>query len=136
MAIQPGSPSYAAQIAAGATALTEAWDASANHSQNHFMLGHIEQWLFAGLAGLDIDFSRSPRNAIKIAPQPLPGVTWASASHICPLGLVSAAWTLSASKIKLSVDLPPNCTAQIDLPNRPHHPIRIGSGRTTISSQI
>jgi len=136
MAMQPGGPSYAAQIAAGATALTEAWDASPNHSQNHFMLGHIEQWLFAGLAGLDIDFSRGPKDAIKIAPQPVPRVTWASASHICPFGPVSAAWTLSADKLTLSVDLPPNCTAQIDLPTQLHRPIRIGSGRTTISCQI
>jgi hypothetical protein len=36
-------PSYGAQIAAGVTSLAEAWDANPNDSQNHFMLGHIEE---------------------------------------------------------------------------------------------
>src|ERR1017187_7115749 len=52
MAVADTAPSYAGQIARGATALTEAWDANPNSSQNHLMLGHIEEWFYAGLAGI------------------------------------------------------------------------------------
>lgn len=41
MATVEGKPGYAYQLSQGATALTEAWDANRNSSQNHFMLGHI-----------------------------------------------------------------------------------------------
>jgi hypothetical protein len=133
MATQPSPPSYAAQIAAGATALTEAWDASPNHSQNHFMLGHIEPWLFGGLSGLDIDYARGPRDAIQIAPQPVAGVTWAQASHIGPLGKVVVDWAIHGDLFKLTVVLPPNATALIRLPNLSHPPIRLGSGRNIMT---
>jgi hypothetical protein len=133
MATQATPPSYAAQIAAGATALTEAWDASPTHSQNHFMLGHIEQWLFGGLAGLDIDYSRGAHDAIQIAPQPVAGVTWAKASHIGPFGKVAVAWAIRDSRLTLTVDAPPNATALVRWPDPSRPPIRIGSGRHTLS---
>ena len=52
LATQTEAPSYGAQLLAGATTLTEAWDANPVQSQNHFMLGHIEEWFYSGLAGL------------------------------------------------------------------------------------
>jgi hypothetical protein len=136
MATQASPPSYAAQIAAGATALTEAWDASPNHSQNHFMLGHIEQWLFGGLAGLDIDYARCERDAIRIAPEPVAGVTSARASHIGPFGKVSVDWAIRENVFSLTVDLPPNSTALVRLPNPSHPPVRVGSGRRVMSCSI
>jgi hypothetical protein len=136
MATQPSAPSYAAQIAAGATALTEAWDASPTHSQNHFMLGHIEQWLFSGLAGLDIDYSRGARDAIQIAPEPVAGITSARASHIGPFGKVSVDWKIHGTVFSLDVDLPPNATAQVRLPNRSQPLVRLRSGRQAMSCSI
>jgi hypothetical protein len=136
MATQPSAPSYAAQIAAGATALTEAWDANPKHSQNHFMLGHIEHWLFAGLAGLDIDYSRGASDAIKIVPQPVHGVTWARASHIGPFGRVGVDWRIGEGVFKLTVDLPPNSTAQIQPPDRRHPLTRVSSGRNSFRYTI
>ena len=55
MTNQTDPPSYGAQLAAGATSLTEAWDSNPHSSQNHLMLGHIEQWFYAGLAGIRPD---------------------------------------------------------------------------------
>ena len=136
MATQSRPPSYAAQIAAGATALTEAWDANPNHSQNHFMLGHIEQWLFGGLAGLDIDYSRGARDAIRIAPQPVEGVTWARASHIGPFGKVGVQWAIHDHMLTLEVDLPPNSTAQIQPPDRSQRTVQVGSGRSVVKCSI
>jgi hypothetical protein len=47
------SPSYGFQLSKGATTLTEAWDTNPASSQNHFMLGHGEEWFYRGLAGID-----------------------------------------------------------------------------------
>ena len=51
----PSPPSYGAQLAAGATTLTEAWDANPASSQNHCMLGHVEEWFYSGLGGIRLD---------------------------------------------------------------------------------
>jgi len=132
MATRPDVPSYAAQIAAGATALTEAWDASPHESQNHFMLGHIESWLFGSLAGIDIDFGRGEAEAIRIAPRPVEGVTWARATHVCPLGEVAVAWRIAAGVFALDITVPAGATARIDLPDYGLSAVRVGSGRFTI----
>jgi hypothetical protein len=52
-------PGYALQLARGATALTEAWDANPTKSLNHFMLGQAEDWFYRRLGGLDIDHARA-----------------------------------------------------------------------------
>jgi alpha-L-rhamnosidase len=36
----------------GATSLTKAWDAGRDSSQNHFMLGQIQEWFYHDLAGI------------------------------------------------------------------------------------
>ncbi|HMO27274.1 MAG TPA: hypothetical protein PKB10_13505, partial [Tepidisphaeraceae bacterium] len=71
MLTRTASPSYLAQIAAGATSLSEAWDANPASSQNHMMLGHAQIWLFQWLAGLDVDFSRTAPEQIVFRPTPV-----------------------------------------------------------------
>lgn len=46
------TPGYGWQLAHGATALTESWQAYGFVSNNHFMLGHLMEWLFSGLGGI------------------------------------------------------------------------------------
>jgi hypothetical protein len=48
MMMQKTPPSYGAQLAAGATSLTEAWDADPHSSLDHFMLGGAEEWFYRG----------------------------------------------------------------------------------------
>ena len=45
MLLRKDPPSYGSQLAAGATSLTEAWDAK-HGSQDHFMLGGAEEWFY------------------------------------------------------------------------------------------
>lgn len=116
------SPSYGYQLAHGATTLTEAWDSNPNSSQNHFMLGHAEEWFYRGLAGIDFDLSRAPGSQIRIGPYiPEPGndsIAHAAASMLTPLGRIASAWSLSGNTVTLDVDVPPNATAVIALPAR------------------
>ena len=62
-------PSYGYQLAQGATALTEAWDANPSSSQDHFMLGHAEEWFYRGLGGINVDFSAQPPRQLVLRPQ-------------------------------------------------------------------
>jgi len=46
------TPGYGFQIAHGATTLTEQWDPREGSSENHFMLGQIDEWFFRSLSGI------------------------------------------------------------------------------------
>ncbi len=104
-------PSYGAQLAKGATSLTEAWDADPASSQNHCMLGHIEEWFYAGLAGIEADFDR-----IIIKPQPVGDLTWVKAWHDTVQGRVESSWKIDNLGFELTVRIPANTSATVFLP--------------------
>jgi len=106
-------PSYGAQLAKGATSLTEAWDADPASSQNHCMLGHIEEWFYAGLAGIEAD-----SNQITIRPQPVGDLTWVRAWHDTMQGRIESDWRKDAAGFELSVRIPANASATVYLPAR------------------
>jgi hypothetical protein len=116
------SPSYGYQVEHGATTLTEAWDSNPNSSQNHFMLGHAEEWFYRGLAGIDFDLSRPVGEQIRIRPYiPEPGAdatTHAEASEWTRAGRVACAWSLQGDTLTLDIVVPPNSTARVVLPAR------------------
>ena len=109
------SPSYGYQLERGATTLTEAWDANPGSSQNHFMLGHAEEWFYRGLAGIDIDLSRSDRQ-ITIRPAFLAKVSQAQAQVHSVLGTVGSSWTRDGAKIVWRVRIPVGSQAIVALP--------------------
>ena len=111
------APSYGYQLARGATTLTEAWDANVESSQNHFMLGHGEEWFYRGLAGLSFDMSRGAENAITFNPSLLPGVGSASASYRSVLGPIRIAWHHRNGLADLQVTVPPGAQAHLVLPS-------------------
>ena len=114
------SPSYGYQLAQGATTLTEAWDTNPDSSQNHFMLGHGEEWFYRGLAGIDINLNRPPADRIRIRPYiPMDptDTTEASATIDTPLGTVRCAWSKTGNAaVAIEVTVPPNATATVWLP--------------------
>jgi hypothetical protein len=111
-------PSYGAQVMAGATALTENWDPADGGSQNHFMLGHAEQWLFGGLAGISVDFARAGA-PIVIAPQPVPDVDSAGGRYRSVLGLIVSRWRRQGAGLRVEVEIPAGASAEIRLPAAP-----------------
>lgn len=108
-------PSYGAQVMAGATALTENWDPADGGSQDHFMLGHAEQWLFGGLAGIRMDFARTGA-PIVIAPQPVPGLDSAGGRYRSVLGPIVSRWQRQGAGLKLEVEIPAGAKAEVRLP--------------------
>ncbi|MBS1815175.1 MAG: family 78 glycoside hydrolase catalytic domain [Acidobacteria bacterium] len=116
-----GKPSYGDQIAHGATTLTEAWDSDPRESQNHFMLGHAEEWFYRGLAGIDLDMSRGV--PIRIAPSVVGDVTSASASYQSKWGKISSSWKLQDDTLTLRVTIPTGAEAHIVAPRGFDHAI-------------
>ena len=111
------SPSYGYQLKRGATTLTEAWDANPGASQNHFMLGHAEEWFYRGLAGIDVDMTRPETRQIMIRPAFLAKVPEAQAKVHTVLGIVESSWTREGANVVWRVAIPVGSRALVALPN-------------------
>jgi hypothetical protein len=122
------SPSYGYQLAKGATTLTEAWDTNKDSSQNHFMLGHAEEWFYRGLAGIDFDLSRPLTSRIVIRPSLVAGTGEAFARYDSVLGKIVSQWSRSATEVTLDVTIPPGSSATVYLPTKMSESVR-ESGR-------
>ena len=109
---QTNKPGYGMQLAKGKTSLTEAWDGGS--SQNHFMLGQIQEWFYHDLAGIRSDGDGFKR--ITIAPQPVGDVTWAKASYNSIRGTIVSDWQRDGDQFTLKVTIPANTTATVYVP--------------------
>jgi hypothetical protein len=110
-------PSYGDQLAHGATTLTEAWDANPNSSQNHFMLGHAEEWFYRGLAGIQFDLDRDKDERIIIHPAIVGDIHDAKATFRSSLGGIESAWSVRGNALRMDVVIPQGATATIVLPS-------------------
>jgi alpha-L-rhamnosidase len=111
---QTNKPGYGMQLAKGKTSLTEAWDGGS--SQNHFMLGQIQEWFYHDLAGIQ-DAPDSPGfKRIVIAPQPVGDVTWVNASYNSIRGKIASNWQRDGRKFTLEVSIPANTVATVFVP--------------------
>src|SRR5579859_2118654 len=111
---QTNKPGYGYQLAKGATSLTEGWDGS--HSQDHFMLGQIQEWFYHDLAGIGCDPAGPGFKKIIIRPQPVGDVTWVKASYKSIRGKIVSGWKIHDGKFTLCVTIPANTTATVYLP--------------------
>lgn len=117
-------PSYGYQLKMGATSLTEAWNSDPTSSQNHFMLGHAEEWFYRGLAGLDFDLSRPEGEQLILRPEMVCGITSASASYDSAVGRISIAWHRTGERTEIDALIPPGMTAIIRVPGKARDSIR------------
>lgn len=110
------APGYGWQLAHGATALTESWQAYGFVSNNHFMLGHLMEWLFSGLGGVKQAEGSVAFRHLLIAPTPVRDVTWAKTTYNSPYGEVRCEWDTDVRQQFLRVSVPANCTATVKIP--------------------
>jgi alpha-L-rhamnosidase len=109
-------PGYGYQLAHGATALTESWAALPVVSNNHFMLGHLMEWFYSGLAGIRQASDAIAFNKIEIRPEPVGDVTYAKASYHSPYGVIVSDWKKSKEQFEIHISIPANTTAVVFLP--------------------
>lgn len=113
---QSDKPGYGYQLKMGATSLTEAWDARQSSSQNHFMLGQINEWFFHDLAGIQPD-DRGPGFAcIVIKPAIVGDIKWVKAHYDSLRGRIETRWHRDGQSLTLDVTIPPNTTATVYVP--------------------
>ena len=122
--LQTEKRGYGYQIKLGMTTLTESWDAAPN-SYNHFMLGHLMEWLYGDLVGIRPDPTGSAFSKVFIKPHPVPGVTWAQGSYDSVRGWVSSQWKLSGDRFHMAVTVPPNTSATIYVPTKAGGTVRL-----------
>ena len=115
---QSDKPGYGYQLKTGATSLTEAWNARTGSSQDHFMLGQIQEWFYHDVAGIGCDPAGPGFKKIIIHPQPVGDLTWVKASYNSIRGKIVSDWKRDGDKFKLSVTIPANTTATIFVPAR------------------
>ncbi|MGM9511565.1 glycoside hydrolase family 78 protein [Larkinella sp. GY13] len=116
-------PGYGYQLAHGATALTESWPALRFVSNNHFMLGHLMEWLYSGLGGIQQDENVPGFKAIVIKPEVVGDITHTRVRYHSPYGPIRSEWKKTGSQLELMVSIPANTIATVYLPNATGSPI-------------
>ncbi len=109
-------PGYGFQLKKGATTLTESWAALERVSNNHLMLGHLMEWFYAGLVGIEQTDSSVAFREVKIAPQMVKKVGEAGATFESPYGRIASHWKKTTEGYDLEVEIPANTAALVYLP--------------------
>lgn len=125
-------PGYGFQLKHGATALTESWQAYESVSNNHFMLGHLMEWFYTGLAGINQSNNSVGYKDIEIRPQPVGNISFVKASYQSVYGEIMSEWKIEDGQFKLMVTNPANTTVTIYLPGSKRS-VKAGSGKHAYS---
>ena len=117
MTNQTDTPGYGYQVVNGATTLTEEWDGpepgNPHGSQNHFMLGGIEEWFYAGLGGIRMIHGKRPFGEVDIEPYFPEDMGYCHVRVFHPYGKLFVNWKREETQIVLEVKVPANLTAHI-----------------------
>lgn len=109
-------PGYGYMLAKGSTSLPESWQVVINKSHNHFMLGHLQEWFFTHLAGIQKDPTALAYKKIIIQPHIVGDVNHAQASFESPYGAITNQWKIVDGKLTMKVQIPANTTARVFVP--------------------
>lgn len=104
-------PGWLAEVLDGATTVWESWEG--RQSLNHYSPGSVCQWLFESVAGIRVD----GENRFVIAPVPGGTLSFAEASYKSLYGEVRSRWEKTGGGLSFEIKIPPNCTAEIRLPD-------------------
>ena len=120
-------PSWGFSIRQGATTIWERWDGwtpergfqSANmNSFNHYAYGSVGEWLYARMAGIDWDLSGPGFRAISFRPIFDKRIGHVNARYRAPTGMIVSRWRIEGDEARWHIEIPPNCTGQVELAGR------------------
>lgn len=120
-------PSWLYPVTLGATTMWERWDGwtpergfndAGMNSYNHYAYGAVGQWLYASVAGIDLDPWVAGYRRSYIHPRPRhSGLEWARGSLETPVGRISTNWQMEPNNhFRLEVNIPANTSATVVLP--------------------
>jgi alpha-L-rhamnosidase len=133
-------PSWLYSVTQGATTIWERWDGWTRdkgfqtpgmNSFNHYAYGAIGAWLYAVVAGIEVDEAQPGYKRIVFRPHPGGGLTHVEASLEGPYGRIESAWRIRGSAWRWRVLVPPNTTARAHVP-APEHAAVSADGGTLI----
>lgn len=142
MLTQTECPSWLYPITMGATTIWERWDSmledgSINPGEmtsfNHYALGAVADWLHRVVGGLAPAAPGYKR--LRIAPQPLPGLDWASTTHQTPYGTASVEWRREHGVVQITATVPTNTSAEVLLPDGRSLDVVAGVHTWTVTEQ-
>ena len=119
-------PSWFYSINQGATTMWERWnsytrdkgfgDAKMN-SFNHYAYGAIGQWMYERIAGLAPDPENPGYKHFFVRPLIVKQLDSARAELETPYGKAVSAWAKNGENVEMTVVVPPNTTATVELPD-------------------
>ncbi|MBI4906154.1 MAG: family 78 glycoside hydrolase catalytic domain, partial [Acidobacteria bacterium] len=117
-AVQTTAPSYGFQVVKGATTLTEEWSGpEVGASQNHMMLGAIDEWFNAGLAGIQQAPDSVGYREVVIRPAIVGDLQHVRGAYNSVRGLIQSEWTRDDSgRVRMTVTLPAGVTGTVHVP--------------------
>jgi hypothetical protein len=118
------TPGYGIMLVMGETALAETWDDSPGASHIHAMYGHIDEFLYTYVAGLQQAPGSVAWRSARLAPALLPGLDWLDVSYDSPAGVYRVAYNVTPDAggsgggvdVELRVTAPPGVAATAVLP--------------------
>ncbi|WP_062521483.1 alpha-L-rhamnosidase [Demequina silvatica] len=122
--LQTECPSWLYAVTMGATTIWERWDSMLPDgtinpgemtSFNHYALGAVADWIYQVVGG--IRAAAPGYAAIRIQPQPGPGIDWVKVAHESPVGRIAVEWSVSADGFVLDIDSPPGVPVEAVLPD-------------------
>lgn len=115
------TPGYGFQMLQGMTTLSEQWNPQFGTSLNHFMMGHIDEWLFQSMAGIRNASGSYGLRDIIIKPFFANDAQEVTAVTENLYGKIK----VHATPTTATVQIPVGCKATIILPNKT---FKVGSG--------
>ena len=118
-------PSWGYSIRHGATTIWERWDGWTEekgfqdpgmNSFNHYSLGSVGEWMYASVAGIDLDPAHPGYKHILLHPHPGGGLTYARAAYDSIHGRIVSDWKLENGAFKYRIEVPANTTATVWVP--------------------
>ncbi|KAM5343292.1 hypothetical protein ACJ41O_014258 [Fusarium nematophilum] len=143
MLFQKRYPSYLYPVTMGATTTWERWDSmlpdgrvnpGSMTSFNHHALGSIAHWLHVDVGGLEA--IEPGWKVFRVRPWPNKELTWAETIFESKYGRIELKWTLEGDCFRLTLRVPPNSTAVINMPGDGLEERRVGSGQYVLECRF
>jgi alpha-L-rhamnosidase len=124
-------PSFGYMLSKGATTFWEIWQHRTGprmNSHNHPAFAAAGAWLVEGAAGINVDPSGPGYARVRVEPQILRDVQWASASVDTPRGEVLCEWKRVDGGAEIRVKIPVGSTASIHIPKLLREKVEVFEG--------
>lgn len=122
LAVQTTYPGWGYMIANGATTIWELWqdkNRAAMNSHDHPALGSVGAWFYRALGGIDMEPGTQGYRHLRVAPQMVEDLRWASARVDTIRGTVATSWTHADGKTTLEITIPVGSDAEAVIPEDP-----------------